>query len=157
MAGPAKKRAQGEKQAPGAVSSDTQPSSGDRSTPKSIPRMDGNRDPGIPEGKAPMEYSNEKDLKNIGSALGLAGWCVANGVSAEYFVLSYRNPLLKRNQLETSLAAGSSGPVSAAGHRLLSDMTHRTLPDPLFISSCPRGYIETAFSPSPASKPHLPT
>src|SRR4051812_6300263 len=93
MAGPAKKRAQAEKKA--SSSSDTQQSSRgsagrydatQRSSPTSIPRLDGNRDPpektsGIP----PVEYSQQKDLKNLSDFLGMGGWYVARGVSSNAF------------------------------------------------------------------------
>jgi hypothetical protein len=77
MGAPAKKRAQAEKVSAGSPS---QPSS-DGSTPKSIPRLDGNRDPGILAGRAPVDYSRPNDLKNISDFLGLAGWYAARGVS----------------------------------------------------------------------------
>ncbi|CAI6339047.1 unnamed protein product [Periconia digitata] len=46
-------------------------------TPKSISRLDGNRDPD--SYRAPIEYSNEKDLKNLSDFLGLKGWYIARG------------------------------------------------------------------------------
>jgi eukaryotic translation initiation factor 2C len=54
----------------------------ERSAPKSIPRLDGNRDP-VPTngGRLAIDYSRPQDLKNISEALGYAGWCVARGVS----------------------------------------------------------------------------
>ena len=80
MGGPSKRRAQGEK-----TSSSSGGSSRDateRSAPRSIPRLDGNRDP-VPTNKGPLavDYSRPQDLKNISEALGYAGWCVARGVS----------------------------------------------------------------------------
>jgi hypothetical protein len=88
MGGPSKKRAQAEKK--GSGSSDAPQSSGDssgrddtqRSTPKSIPRLDGNRDPAIRSTKPiAVDYSKPNDLKNISDFLGMAGWYVARGVS----------------------------------------------------------------------------
>lgn len=86
MAGPAKKRAQAEKN--NSASSEQRSSGGSggrdatpRSTPKSIPRLDGTRERIIPEGKAPADYSKITDLKNISEFLGLAGWYTARGVS----------------------------------------------------------------------------
>jgi hypothetical protein len=86
MAGPPKKRAQAEKQNAG--SSESQQSSRDagydatkRSSPASIPRLDGNRDPGVPDRGAAINYSKLTDLKNISEFMGIAGWCVARGVS----------------------------------------------------------------------------
>jgi len=100
MAGPAKKRAQAEKKASG--SSDTQQSSRgsagrrdatQRSSPTSIPRLDGNRDP--PEkafGVPPIDYSQPKDLKNLSDFLGMGGWYVARGVSSNallFFLVNF--------------------------------------------------------------------
>jgi hypothetical protein len=81
MAGPAKKRAQAEKQ-PNGSSNGSSSESRDptqRSALKSIPRVDGNRDP---SGRAPVDYSDPRDLKNISDFLGIAGWYQARGVSA---------------------------------------------------------------------------
>lgn len=54
-----------------------------RSLPKSITRLDGNRDPTTVtnKGRNAIDYSRPQDLKNISEALGFAGWCVARGVS----------------------------------------------------------------------------
>lgn len=83
MGGPAKRRAEAEK-----ATSSSGGSSGrshdatERSTPKSIPRLDGNRDPIVTNiGHNAIDYSRPQDLKNISEALGYAGWCVARGVS----------------------------------------------------------------------------
>jgi eukaryotic translation initiation factor 2C len=88
MAGPAKKRAQAEKKSNG--SSEEHKSSRDsgreetpqRSTPKSLPRLDGNRDPQTRDlatlSRNPADYAN---LRNISDALGMAGWYIARGVS----------------------------------------------------------------------------
>jgi eukaryotic translation initiation factor 2C len=80
MAGPAKKRAIAEKQSNGSSNG----SSSDSRDPtqrseKSIPRLDGNRDPNIP--CAAADYSDPRDLKNISDFLGLGGWYTARGVS----------------------------------------------------------------------------
>lgn len=88
MGGPPKKRAQAEKKS--SSSSDTQQSSGNRnatqrSTPKSIPRLDGNRDPAGGQGRAPIEYSKPTSMKNISEFLGMAGWAVVHGVSTHLF------------------------------------------------------------------------
>ncbi|KAF2747569.1 Piwi-domain-containing protein [Sporormia fimetaria CBS 119925] len=81
MAGPAKRRAQAEKETP--ATSDSHGSGGNAgrgavhaSSPKSIPRVDGNRDPAD---RAPIEYSRPNDLKNLSEFLGLAGWYAARG------------------------------------------------------------------------------
>lgn len=88
MAGPAKKRAQAEQK--GSGSSEERQSSGrdvtQRSTPKSIPRLDGNRDPVFTAARKPIDYSNLKDLKNISDFLGMRGWYVARGVSPRHFL-----------------------------------------------------------------------
>ena len=79
MAGPAKKRAQAEKQSNGSSNGSSSQSRDptQRSAPKSIPR-DGNRDPNV---RAPVEYTDPRDLKNISDFLGMAGWYQARGVS----------------------------------------------------------------------------
>jgi eukaryotic translation initiation factor 2C len=80
MAGAAKKRAQAEKQSNcssnGSSSESRDPTQ--RSAPKSIPRLDGNRDPNL---KIAVDYAVPTDLKNISDFLGLAGWYTARGVS----------------------------------------------------------------------------
>ena len=80
MAGPAKKRAQAEKQSNGSSNGSSSQSRDptQRSAPKSIPRLDGNRDPNV---RAPVEYTDPRDLKNISDFLGMAGWYQARGVS----------------------------------------------------------------------------
>ncbi|KAF2121980.1 Piwi domain-containing protein [Lophiotrema nucula] len=88
MAGPAKKRAQAEKKPTSSSDSarqSTQGSSGrevasQRSVPKSIPRLDGNRDP-TNTVKA-VDYSKPTDLKNISEFLGILGWYQARGLQA---------------------------------------------------------------------------
>jgi len=87
MAGPRKRRADVEKK-PASSSGDSSSASRDptqRSIPKSIPRLDGNRDPGT--ARVPVEYSKPTDLKNISEALGLGGWYTARGVSSTAFLL----------------------------------------------------------------------
>lgn len=82
MAGPAKNkhRAQAEKQSArssnGSSSASRDPTQ--RSLPKSIPRLDGNRDPTLP---GVLDYTKPTSLKNISEFLGLAGWYAARGVS----------------------------------------------------------------------------
>ncbi|KAH7394184.1 Piwi domain-containing protein [Phaeosphaeria sp. MPI-PUGE-AT-0046c] len=49
-----------------------------RSAPKSIPRLDGNRDPTL---LGVLDYTRPTDLKNISEFLGLAGWYTARGFS----------------------------------------------------------------------------
>ncbi|KAF2129769.1 eukaryotic translation initiation factor 2C 2 [Dothidotthia symphoricarpi CBS 119687] len=78
MAGPSKKRAQTERTATTA-SSTTSRDPTQRSI-QSIPKNDGNRDPGISRG-APVDYSKPTSLKNISEFLGLAGWYTARGMS----------------------------------------------------------------------------
>jgi hypothetical protein len=79
MAGAPKNRAQAEKPPQGSSqgSSSASRDPTQRSL-KSIPRLDGNRDPGP---LAPIEYTVPTDLKNISEFLGLAGWYAARGVS----------------------------------------------------------------------------
>jgi hypothetical protein len=79
MAGPRQNRAQAEKPPQGSSqgSSSASRDPTQRSL-KSIPRLDGNRDPGA---LAPIEYTVPTDLKNISEFLGLAGWYAARGVS----------------------------------------------------------------------------
>ena len=87
MAGPAKKRAQADKQ-PNGSSNGSSSESRDptqRSVPKPIPRLDGNRDPSI---KAVVDYANPNDLKNISDFLGLGGWYAARGVSTNTIFFS---------------------------------------------------------------------
>lgn len=82
MAGPTKHRAQREKELQGSSNASSSESRDptQRSIPKSIPRLDGNRDP---TGKLPgvLAYTKPTDLKNISDFLGIAGWCTARGVS----------------------------------------------------------------------------
>ncbi|KAF2278534.1 Piwi-domain-containing protein [Westerdykella ornata] len=77
MAGPAKARAQAEKKP--SASSDSQPSgeTGQRTTQRSIPRLDGNRDrlPGLHA----VDYTKHTDLKNLSEFLGAGGWYTARG------------------------------------------------------------------------------
>jgi eukaryotic translation initiation factor 2C len=75
MAGPTKKRAQREKQPQGSSNSSSSESR------DAIRGYDGNRDPNIEKGKAPIDYSKENDLKNISEFLGFNGWYTARGVS----------------------------------------------------------------------------
>jgi hypothetical protein len=87
MGRPAKRRAHTEQQA-ASSSGDSSSASRDptqRSEPKSIPRLDGNRDPVA--GRIPIDYSKPTDLKNISEALGLGGWYAARGVSANSLLL----------------------------------------------------------------------
>jgi hypothetical protein len=79
MAGPPQNRAQAEKPPQGSSqgSSSASRDPTQRSL-KSIPSVDGNRDPGA---LAPIEYTVPTDLKNISEFLGLAGWYAARGVS----------------------------------------------------------------------------
>lgn len=75
---PAKRRAQNEKK-----SEDSSQGSSEsrdptqRSAPKSIPRVDGNRDPTV----GVLDYTRPNDLKNLSEFLGLGGWYAARGVS----------------------------------------------------------------------------
>jgi len=79
MGGPTpKRRAQAENQgfsSDGSSSASRDPTQ--RSEPKSINKLDGNRDPtaGV------LDYTRPTDLKNISEFLGLAGWYAARGVS----------------------------------------------------------------------------
>lgn len=82
MAGPAKQRAQRERQPQGSSGASSAESRDptQRSAPKCIPRLDGNRDPtGILPGV--LDYTKPTDLKNISDFLGIAGWYTARGVS----------------------------------------------------------------------------
>jgi eukaryotic translation initiation factor 2C len=80
MARPTKKRAQAERQPQGSSSGSSSASRDptQRSVVKSIPRLDGNRDPAV---ASVLEYTRPTDLKNISEFLGLAGWYAARGVS----------------------------------------------------------------------------
>ncbi|KAH9862202.1 hypothetical protein IAQ61_010405 [Plenodomus lingam] len=88
MAGPTKRRAQVEKdpkQDSSKGSSSKSREATQVSVPKSIPRLDGNRDPSI---KVPaIEYTRPTDLKNISEFLGIAGWYTARGVSSNVLLL----------------------------------------------------------------------
>ncbi|KAI2476034.1 Piwi multi-domain protein [Pyrenophora tritici-repentis] len=79
MAGPPKPRMQAEKQpnssSDGSSSASRNPQ---RSMTKSIPRLDGNRDPST---KIAIDYTQPNDLKNLSEFLGMAGWYAARGVS----------------------------------------------------------------------------
>jgi eukaryotic translation initiation factor 2C len=79
MAGATKHRAQAEKKPQGSSqgSSSASRDPTQRST-KSIPRLDGNRDPSA---LAPIDYTRPTDLKNISEFLGIGGWYAARGVS----------------------------------------------------------------------------
>ncbi|KAF2031818.1 Piwi-domain-containing protein [Setomelanomma holmii] len=82
MAGPSKNkaRAQAEKKSEGSSNGSSSASRDptQRSNPKSIPRLDGNRDPAI---QAPIDYIKPTSLKNISEFLGLAGWYAARGMT----------------------------------------------------------------------------
>ncbi|KAI4955490.1 hypothetical protein J4E91_001351 [Alternaria rosae] len=80
MAGPAKKRAQAEKHSNGSSNGSSSESRDptQRSAPKSIPRVDGNRDPNV---RACVDYTDPRDLKNISDFLGIAGWYQARGLT----------------------------------------------------------------------------
>ena len=82
MAGAAKKNAKREKQpkdsSNGSSSGSRDPTQ--RSSGKSIPRLDGNRDPN----SNAVDYAKPTDLKNISEFLGLAGWYTARGVSTGF-------------------------------------------------------------------------
>lgn len=94
MAGAQKKRAREERKPEGSSNGSSSESRDptQRSVPKSIPRLDGNRDPSRGN---PVDYSKPTDLKNISDFLGIAGWYTARGVSANSFVfqLAYSCPL----------------------------------------------------------------
>ncbi|KAH8727196.1 Piwi domain-containing protein [Phaeosphaeriaceae sp. PMI808] len=75
MAGAKKHRAQAEKKPEDSSNSS---SSGSRdATQRSIPRLDGNRDPNA---RGVLEYTKPTDLKNMSEFLGLTGWYAARGV-----------------------------------------------------------------------------
>jgi hypothetical protein len=81
MAGPAKKHAKNEKKPQGSSNGSSSASRDptQRSAPKSITRLDGNRDPSV---NGVLDYTRPTDLKNISEFLGLAGWYAARGVSS---------------------------------------------------------------------------
>ena len=84
MAGPAKKRAQADNKSSGS-SKDSSSESRDltqRSAPKSIPRLDGNRDPSF---RKAIDYTAPNDLKNLSEFLSMGGWYAARGVSTNAF------------------------------------------------------------------------
>jgi eukaryotic translation initiation factor 2C len=90
MAGPSKRRAREQK--PGASTSGDSSTASHGKTASSIPRVDGNRDPGAEsDRRIPIDYSAPNSLKNISEALGLAGWYTARGVSAN---ISYHFPYI---------------------------------------------------------------
>ncbi|KAI8939451.1 hypothetical protein NX059_003228 [Plenodomus lindquistii] len=81
MAGPTKRRAQAEKN-PNQGSSHGSSSASRDPTQRSVPRLDGNRDPDI---KVPaIDYTKPTDLKNISDFLGLAGWYTARGAGVHH-------------------------------------------------------------------------
>jgi len=90
MAGPPKRRAQADKPSQNASSNGSSSESRQltqRAPSKSIPRLDGNRDPNI---RVPaIEYTRPTDLKNISDFLGLAGWYAARGVSSNTLLPQY--------------------------------------------------------------------
>ncbi|EMD96783.1 hypothetical protein COCC4DRAFT_142403 [Bipolaris maydis ATCC 48331] len=79
MAGPVKKRAEVEKK-----SSDSSNDSASQSrdltqrSSRSIPRLDGNRDP---SDRKVIDYTVPNDLKNLSEFLGMRGWYAARGVN----------------------------------------------------------------------------
>ncbi|KAF2444106.1 eukaryotic translation initiation factor 2C 2 [Karstenula rhodostoma CBS 690.94] len=84
MGGPPRRRAEAEKKGSSSSGNSSGPSreATERSLTKSIPRLDGNRDPlgASTRSEHAVEYSRPQDLKNISEALGYAGWCVARGL-----------------------------------------------------------------------------
>lgn len=87
MGRPAKKHAQAEKKPSADTSSDSSVShdATQRSITKSIPRLDGNRDP---TSNGVLAYTKPTSLKNISEFLGLGGWYTARGVSPDNFLSS---------------------------------------------------------------------
>lgn len=86
MAGPKKNRGPVERK-PENSSSGSDSASHDlttRSLPRSIPRLDGNRDPSV---IPPTDYMQRGDTKNLSEAFGLRGWYAARGVSGYYISL----------------------------------------------------------------------
>ena len=81
MAGPAKQRAQKEKQQQQATRSSNDSSASRDPTQRSINKYDGNKDP-HGHGAGVLEYTRLNDLKNLSEFLGMAGWYTARGVSA---------------------------------------------------------------------------
>ncbi|KAH3910556.1 hypothetical protein HBI56_202860 [Parastagonospora nodorum] len=79
MGGPTlRRRAQAENQgfsSDGSSSASRDPTQ--RSEPKSINKLDGNRDPSA---NGVLDYTRPTDLKNISEFLGLAGWYTARGI-----------------------------------------------------------------------------
>lgn len=61
-------------------SSSTSRDATQRSAPKSISRLDGNRDPSA---RNAVDYTKPTDLKNLSEFLGIAGWYTARGVSTK--------------------------------------------------------------------------
>jgi len=109
MAGPAKKRAQANEQ-PNGSSDGSSSGSRDptqRSMTKSIPRLDGNRDPST---MIPIEYTQPRDLKNLSEFLGMAGWYAARGVST--------NPPISARMcvMQASVHANTTSSLHSAGH-----------------------------------------
>jgi eukaryotic translation initiation factor 2C len=78
MAGPPKQRASaGKPQGGSNGSSSASHDSTQRSEPKSLPRLDGNRD----NIETCVDKMRPTDLKNISEFLGMDGWYAARGVS----------------------------------------------------------------------------
>jgi hypothetical protein len=143
MAGPPKKRAQAEKQNAG--SSESQQSSRDagydatkRSSPASIPRLDGNRDPGVPDRGAAINYSKLTDLKNISEFMGIAGWCVARGVSTPHHSPSLISP---HRSVPSAVSCGRptskrlQTPTQAASFARRYAIVYKSSAHPLFLAS----------------------
>ena len=139
MAGPAKNRARNEKP-PASSSGDSSSASRDptqRSIPKSIPRLDGNRDPAAT--RIPTEYSKPTDLKNISEALGLGGWYAARGVSTTSFIPLYAASFPYPARTTHSGYVNASDMLASTGtcfrFLLLSQSLKRTKDEvPLFMS-----------------------
>jgi len=76
---PAKRNAQAEKKPQGSSQGSSSESRDptQRSAQRSIPKLDGNRDPAV----GVIDYTRPGDLKNLSEFLGLAGWYAARGVS----------------------------------------------------------------------------
>lgn len=83
MGGPPKKHAEREKPYGNASKSSSSGGATERSTLRSVPRLDGTREGEV----AAVDYSQPNDLKNISEFLGIGGWYKARGVSSLTFFL----------------------------------------------------------------------
>lgn len=102
MAGPSKRKAHGDKKPDSSSGGSSAASQGaaTRSTPRSIGRVDGNRDPEVYQ--PPEAYSVANDLKNLSEFLSTKGWYTARGVSSIPPCSPYALPFTTRPTLHNT-------------------------------------------------------